>query len=613
MRRLLLSAAAFLLLGTLYASGSAHGKVKFAFLTDIHLSPNTASERNLLQIVAEINAAQYDFTIVTGDLTNTGSDAELNAVKAALDGLVKPVHVISGNHETNWSESACMTFNRLWGDDKFVFEYGGYAFVGLSTGPYMKMGNGHVREEDVYWLDGQLKSLTASGKPIIFAAHYPMNDDLDNWFKITTLLKRYGVKADLCGHEHRISLHNFDGIIGLMGRPTVNNGYNIITLENDSLYFAQKKTGTPEISLFARFSLNNNDIIKNLPVTPRPDYSINSQYQVEITEITDSASIYTGIATIGNSIFYANSRGELIAGDAQNSKKWKLLWKRQIAGPVYSTPVALKNTVITGTVDGKLQGFNAKTGTLKWSLKYTAPIIADGACDGKYLYAGIGSSMCKIDVKTGQQLWKSDVASGYLQGKPAIGTNCIVFGAWDGHLYCIDKNTGKLLWKWDNGKSSQVLFSPANVVPALSDDKVFIVAPDRYMTALDIITGKTLWRTNQYTVRESMGMSADGTTIYAKTMQDTVIAVPVTPDVFRTDWKIDAGFGYEHNPCPIVEHAGIIYAGGKDGLLVAINRDTHSIKWKHKCGNSAINKITPDAKNGGVWVTLIEGKVLHIK
>ncbi|MDR2473968.1 MAG: metallophosphoesterase, partial [Tannerella sp.] len=98
-------------------AGYAQNEVRFAFLTDIHLTPGGASEANTARTVEEINNNGFDFTIVTGDLSNTGSDAELTAVKNVLDRLTKPYYIIPGNHETTWSESACMTFKKMWGDD----------------------------------------------------------------------------------------------------------------------------------------------------------------------------------------------------------------------------------------------------------------------------------------------------------------------------------------------------------------------------------------------------------------------------------------------------------------------------------------------------------------
>lgn len=41
-----------------------------------------------------------------------------------------------GNHETTWSESACTTFGRLFGNDgRLAFRAGGYLFVGFTAAP----------------------------------------------------------------------------------------------------------------------------------------------------------------------------------------------------------------------------------------------------------------------------------------------------------------------------------------------------------------------------------------------------------------------------------------------------------------------------------------------
>ena len=42
-----------------------------------------------------------------------------------------------------------------------------------------------------------------------------------------------------------------------------------------------------------------------------------------------------------------------------------------------------------------------------------------------------------------------------------------------------------------------------------ADGKVFITDPQRAMTAIDIETGNTVWRTFQSMVRETMGLSED--------------------------------------------------------------------------------------------------------
>ena len=58
-----------------------HAQTEFALLTDLHVSPGNANERALVKIIDEINAAKVPFVIITGDLTNQGSNEELALVK----------------------------------------------------------------------------------------------------------------------------------------------------------------------------------------------------------------------------------------------------------------------------------------------------------------------------------------------------------------------------------------------------------------------------------------------------------------------------------------------------------------------------------------------------
>ena len=80
---------------------------KLAILSDIHVTPGNANEGKLKLAVQEINTLDVDAVLVTGDLTNEGSDEQLLNVKSILDGITKPLYVIPGNHENNWSQSAC--------------------------------------------------------------------------------------------------------------------------------------------------------------------------------------------------------------------------------------------------------------------------------------------------------------------------------------------------------------------------------------------------------------------------------------------------------------------------------------------------------------------------
>lgn len=130
------------------------GTFRFAQLTDIHLSQNNPNPtEDLLRSIAQINATDsLDFVLVTGDLTEEGDNATLQKVKQCLDLLRYPYYTVMGNHETKWSESGCTMFAKIFGGERFSFFHKGIQFLGFNTGPFMRMAFGHVKPQDISWI-----------------------------------------------------------------------------------------------------------------------------------------------------------------------------------------------------------------------------------------------------------------------------------------------------------------------------------------------------------------------------------------------------------------------------------------------------------------------------
>jgi outer membrane protein assembly factor BamB/predicted phosphohydrolase len=601
----------------LFSQAGFGQKLTFAFLTDLHVNPNSASDSALQVIVKEINQANYDFVVVTGDISNTGANAEIEAVHRDLSKLNAPCYVIPGNHETNWSESAGLQFNRLFGNDRFLFRKNGFLMVGFNTGPFMKMGDGIVKQEDLQWLSRELKKAKAQKEILISFNHYPLAEGLSNWDKVTEILKENNCAVSFCGHGHRLLQLNFDGIPGIMGRAMMMGksplaGYNIVEIRNDSVFVSQKATGKPKEPAVFRFNYLHPDQITTLPVSKKPDYTVNSAYPGVKPgfAVQDTASVFSGPCIVDNrTVIYGTSVGVI---KAVSLKSGKAIWENKVQGPVYSTPVAGKSIVAVGTVDGKIIGFDLKNGKKLWEVVAGTPVLADGVVENNQLYIGGGSSaFYKIEMASGKVIWKFEGISGLIQGQPAISEKNVVFGAWDRHLYCLDKKTGELVWKWDNGKPHQ-LYSPGNIAPAIANGKVFIVAPDRCMTAIDLVSGRQIWRDCSHQVRESMGISPDKRQVYAKLMNDSVISVSTLGDRFNLNWAISAGFGYEHIPCPIVSNDIELIAGTREGVIISVDPRGKGVNWKYKAGNSSINKILLTSK-GPVFATLSEGKIISLK
>ena len=157
-----------------------------------------------------------------------------------------------------------------------------------------------------------------------------------------------------------------------------------------------------------------------------------------------------------------------------------------------------------------------------------------------------------------------------------------------------------------------------NVGLVSSKNRLYLVTPQRFLTILDINTGKTLLRTSKWKVRESMGKSRDGNFFYAKTMDGELLRLPLSDDLELTEENVvqqskilDLKIGYEHNPASIFENNGKIYLGSRKGEVVIVDANKFEVLKTLNLGTSSVNGFTTD-ENGTVWTSLIEGGIYQI-
>ncbi|MBQ3324075.1 MAG: PQQ-binding-like beta-propeller repeat protein [Muribaculaceae bacterium] len=584
---------------------------KLAILSDIHVTPGNANEGKLKEAVAEINGTDVDAVIVSGDLTNEGSDVQLRNVKSILDGIAKPLYVIPGNHENNWSQSACKTFNDLWGNDRFVFTVGKLVVIGMNCGPFMKMGDGHIKQEDLTWLDKTLSEMVKPGMKVLSINHYPLLDDLDNYRDYAYILKKYPVITHVNGHWHRWRQYETDGIIGLMVRcldmGDGDYGYTLmdVDLDHDWIHVYNKTLGKERDIRYAyKINLNYYSID-----TRKIQYSVPQGFKVEKV-YADNASIFTRLGIDKDNIYFGNSMGYLRVID---KNKAKLKWEYKTTSMLFSRPAVADKVVILPTGDKRLIWLDKKNGKVLNEVAAEGPYVADGVIADGVLYQGGFKTFQAWGVNTMKLLWEYTDINNYCQAEPFVGQNDIIFGAWDTNLRSLDRKSGALNWSWNNGKTAN-LYSPGNVVPVVTEDRVVIVAPDRNSTAIDRATGKQLWRhhDNAVKVRESLGLSEDGKRAYAKTMDGTIVAMDTESDDYRQLWDTDCGFGYEHAPCIVLEHNGYIYAGSRRGMLAVLDAATGKLVFRYEMGSSEVNGFEVDPATGDIYCSLIEGTIWRV-
>lgn len=609
MKRYLLSYFLFACL-----SGFAQTKpFRFAFLSDTHIgSPNGRAEEDLRRTVADINTLQnISFVVLTGDITELGTNEELRLAKRILDSLQVPYYIIPGNHDTGWSESGGLSFNQTFGDDKFYFKHNGIHFIGCASGPYVRMSDGHVPRNAVNWLKSKLQKIKGN-QPVVFLNHYPLDSGLDNWYEVVDMLKTKNTILALCGHGHNNRPVKAEDIPAVMGRSNLRakameGGYNLVDVSKDSILFTERTPLTKREKKWTgvKISFQPYDLDKRFP---RPDFTINEKYpQVKAAWIYQSAANVISTPSVAKDlVVFGNQNGTVEALHMQQGKK---AWSFQTKGPIFSSPAfsADKSKIVVGSADGTIYCLDHK-GKLVWKTNTGAAVLGSPEMENNTVYIGGSDHHFRaLDLNSGKELWKFNQLEGPVVSKPVIYQDAVIFGAWDKNLYALNKKDGSLLWKWSNG-SSDINYSPAACIPVVREGVVYIAAPDRYLTAIDFSTGKTLWRTNEATVRESIGVSEDNKWIYAKTMQDTIVAFHTGSTKAQLAWKLNAGYGYEHSPSALIEKEGSLFLGTRNGVVYAISPSSQKIEWTYKIDNSMVNTVNVISGKSLVASTM-DGKV----
>jgi len=591
---------------------------KFAFLSDTHVGSESGAE-DLRATVRDINSLTgFSFVVISGDITEYGSRTQLLAAKEILSGIKIPWHLTPGNHDTKWSESGGTDFPKIFGNERFNIEFGGYRFLSIHEGPLMKMGDGHWSPQDIRWLDVTLKNLPDKKQPIVFITHYPVDDQIGNWHVVLDLLKKYNTQIILCGHGHANKAEDFEGVPGTMGRSNLRagesvGGYNLVEVADGKMIFTERNPGVGTKPSWRTVELKKHNYAKDKTKWPRPSFAVNAEYPFVKERwqrsigwtISSTPAVWRNLAIVGNASGFIRAF-ELATG--------KEKWKFKTEGPVYSTPDISGDRVVFASTDGNVYCLNAEDGNELWRFKTDRAIVACPRIVDGVVYIGSSENKFRaLDLENGKLVWEFPDVAGFVETKPLVYQGKVIFGAWGQYLYALDAKTGKLAWKWEGPRGA--LLSPAACWPIGASGKIFIVAPDRKMTALDAATGNEIYRTGEYVVRETIGLSEDASKFYVRTMGElsgkssaTICAFSTSASKPEKVLELNLKCGYDHNAAMIVEKNGTIFYGSKSGVVYSADAKTGALKWEHKLCNGVINTLAPVSSHE-VLATDFDGRI----
>ena len=630
---------------------SAHDSVvRFAFLTDLHISDVATNAEDLEKCIIDINSHPYiQFAIFGGDITEFGSDEEINKAYSIISKLKIPWYIVAGNHDSKWSESGCNTFAKVFGYEHFDFEAGGIRFIGCNSGPNMRMAPALVPRDAVLWLDSLTKVIPPA-QPVVFINHYPLDDAMLNYKTVLEYLARTNTQVAICGHGHNNRVMKYallySPLRGVMGRSSLRAGkggagYNVITINTKSgtMAFQERVSGIETKDAWHSIKLikpksktRPSAMLADNSAQPQTQSQLQSQPQTQLQTQSQPQSIpqsgsqiqpkvlfeWQDDSDIGSAavmdqsgrIYLANTKGVVKAFVFKTNSNSQVtpLWQFPTAGKIFSTPAISGGMLVVGSSDTYIYCLDSKNGKLIWKVKAGKSVLASPSIYKGVVYIGASDEIFRaIDLKSGKIKWEYKNINGFVEAKANADDHGIYIGSWGSTLYALSPADGSLLWSWTNHKGRGL--SPAAVWPVKANGKVFVVTPERITHALDAATGTELWRARGG--RESIGLSPDASVVYVKTMQDTVFAYSTKnftagkPDRL---WASHTGYGYEIAPSPITSAYGYVFIPTDKGNIFILNEKDGTVYGIIPFSGALINYVQP-VGNRRILVSSMDGKV----
>jgi serine/threonine-protein kinase len=239
------------------------------------------------------------------------------------------------------------------------------------------------------------------------------------------------------------------------------------------------------------------------------------------------------------------------------------VWSKATRGNVVASPASAGGTIVVGSEDETVYGFDAASGAVRWHASTDAPVQGSAAIAGTTAYVGsLDGNIYAFDTTNGRQIWKHPLPLEVVS-TPAVSDGLVVVGA-DG-LYALDASTGEQRW---HAPAGDVLSSPTvvngTVVFGSSDGKVYGVV---------LATGAPVWQvTTGGPVRSSPAVV--GGRAYIGSDDSSLYAIDLATR--RVAWKQPLGAPVKSSP---VVTDGLVAVGTDAGRLAALRTTNGTIAW----------------------------------
>ena len=210
--------------------------------------------------------------------------------------------------------------------------------------------------------------------------------------------------------------------------------------------------------------------------------------------------------------------------------------------------------------------------------------LSSPAIQGNTIYFGSGDGyFYALDKESGKVKWKFE-SGGIIHSSPALAFGNVYFGGWDTYLHALNAVTGKEVWNFKTGEDTAI-YNQTGITssPIIDGNMLYFGCRDSHLYALDAGNGKLVWtRYNDGGWISVSPLVAGDKLIYTSGSDKKLTALnKLNGDSI---YRYDVPTGMFSSPALT---GNLFYYGGMNGLLYARNVNTGELAWDFQLPTSS--------------------------
>jgi outer membrane protein assembly factor BamB len=244
-------------------------------------------------------------------------------------------------------------------------------------------------------------------------------------------------------------------------------------------------------------------------------------------------------------------------------------------------PVIDGNVIYAAAAEGEIRAVEREGGSTIWRQELDIGLSGGvGLYEDSLFLGGSDGLVMRLDAKTGETLWTSEV-SGEVLAAPQGNGRVVVAQTYDGKLYGFDYESGERLWRYDS--NVPVLTIRGTSTPILDGSVVYAGFASGRVVAFEALDGTVRWEARvaipqgrseiERIVDVDGTMALAGTELYVASYQGRVAALDTRTG--RKIWQRNVSSFYG-----VSQGFGNVYIAEETGTVTAFLRNGQGVRWE---------------------------------